>query len=76
MKASIIPALALEVCDICMEASEKEEGDIVSPREFDLPEKERKIATEIHQVFEGEEREDENGDSEDKDSDGGYVEGG
>ena len=65
MKASIIRTLALDIGDICMEAIEMEEGDdIVSPREIASPEKERKIATEIRQVFEGDENEDEDGDSE------------
>lgn len=55
-----------------MEAIEMEKGDdIVSPSEIASPEKERKIATEIRQVFEGEESEDEDGDSEDEDSDDG-----
>lgn len=70
MKASIIRALALEIGDICMEATEMEEDDILSPRENASPEKERKIATEIRQVFEGAENEDEDGDSDEE-----YVEG-
>lgn len=76
MKASIIRALALEIGDICMEATEMEEGDILSPREIASPEKERKIATEIRQVFEGAENENEDGGSEDGDSNEEYVEGG
>lgn len=71
MKASIIQALALEIGDICMETIKMEEGNIFSPRETASPEKERKIATEIRQVFEGAETEDEDGDS-----DEGCVEGG
>lgn len=76
MKASIIRALALEIGDICMEATEMEEGDIISQREIASPEKGRKIATEIRQVFEGVENEGENADSEDGDSDDGNIEGG
>lgn len=76
MKASIIRALALEIGDICMEATEMEEGDIVSQREIASPEKERKIATEIRQVFEGVENEGEDADSEDGDSDDVNIEGG
>lgn len=75
MKASIIRALALEIGDICMEAAEIEEGDIHSPSEattsVSVDQKERKIATEIRQVFEGAQNEDEqDGGSEDaEDSD-------
>lgn len=53
MKASIIRALALEIGDMCMEAIEIDEDDMISSKEVALPEKERKIATEIRQVLEG-----------------------
>lgn len=76
MKASIIRALALEIGDICMEAAEMEDGDILSPSEttasVSVDQKERKIATEIRHVFEGAENEDEQNfgseDAEDSDS--------
>lgn len=76
MKASIIRALALEIGDICMEAIEMEEGDIFSPTEIASPEKERKIATEVPQVFEGAETEDEDGDSDEGCGEGGDSESG
>lgn len=63
MKTSIIRALALEVGDICMEAAEMQYGDDLSPRESASHEKEQKIVTEIRQVFEGAENEDEEGGS-------------
>lgn len=76
MKASIIQALALEIGDICMEAIEIEEGDIFSSREIASPEKERKIATEVRQVFEGTETEDDDGDSDEGCGEGGDSESG
>ena len=47
------PALALEIGDMCMEAIEIDEDDIIWSKEVALPEKERKIATEIRRVLEG-----------------------
>lgn len=67
MKSSIIRALALEIGDISMEAIEMDEGDMVLPETNASSEKERKIATEIRQVFEGVESDNEDGDTEDED---------
>lgn len=69
MKSSIIQALALEIGEIFIEANDIDEDEMVSPEPNASPEKERKIATEIRQVFEGVESDNEDGDAEDNDED-------
>lgn len=73
MKASIIRALALEVGDICMDVAEMQDE---SPREPASVEKERKMAVEIRQVFEGAEYGDGDGGLDHGDSADDYVEEG